>query len=170
MQQAVEDTEQSLLLGDQDDSPYLSIADFFSLLSLTLIFATVVLAPSPSVPENFVSVISGRVSTGGQGTRADPNAAYLSLVRMYGDQAELRMIRPGERVPEVLDLSFADANSLAISRWIESELYGEMPGRIVFYVYGTDTARDSAMVVFGLVRELQRKYSIGIVVLEDEML
>ena len=170
MQPTAEGIEQSPPVSDEDDSPYLSIADFFSLLSLTLIFATIVLVPSPSVPENIVSVISGRVSTTGQGMRADPKVAYLSLVRMYESQAELRLVRPGERVPEVLDVSLADARTSAIAKWIEAELFGEVPQRMVLYVYGSDTARDSALTVLGLVRELQRKYPIGIVVLEDEML
>lgn len=156
-----------LKIDQEDDSPYLSMADFFSLLSLTLIFATVVLTPAPSTPEKSVQVTAGRLSKIPLDGNMDLKTVYVALRPTQDDEAELRVARAGMRTAQSIQISTVKPDYANIEKWLKSEMeVGSPPSSVVFYYDGDRTQRNAYVLLLDLVRDLQGGYNVSVAFLE----
>jgi hypothetical protein len=153
--------------GD-DDSPFLSMADFFSLLSLTLIYISIAFAPAGELPEDAIPVLLGRKAEPGQTAAANAAYAYIEL-RSQEDGAAL-FVRPrGKTQPEILTISLEDPQIELASAWIDRELMrGSKPERVVATVSLRERNADLHRVFNRLVGSIRQDVPVSIVMLSEQ--
>jgi hypothetical protein len=152
----------------EDDSPFLSMADFFSLISLTLIYAMLILAPQAPVPEDAITVLSGRISADGQQSSVDAKFAFVSL-EAEGDAYHLVYRWPKQRLYSDIRVSGSIADVHIASVWLDSELVtGPTPERVVFYLREDET-RPEAHRLFNLLQQsTKRGHAVSAVYLHPD--
>lgn len=108
-------------LQAEDDSPFLSIADFFSLISLSLIYLIVTFSPAAPVNDSAVEAITGAASGTGPASATPTRIAYVVLVPSSTGLL-VRVIQPGADTPAEHEFKLTDAGTLAASGWIVAQL------------------------------------------------
>jgi hypothetical protein len=131
------------LTKEGDDSPFLSMADFFSLISLSLIYAMIVLAPQSPAPEDSKKVSIGRVTKEKTQPTAAPNFAYV-YVQSNGDSLFIQFRWGAREIRRETTVSGSTNDLAAAERWLKGVL-SEIPApdRIVFYMRGDDTRAET---------------------------
>lgn len=160
-----------LLLEDTrsngDDSPYLSLADFFSLLSLTLIFIAVAVPSRAPLPRDASPVLVGRNTINNQEVAADPRFAYIYT---YGkDEAlEADIIGAGGSERRTYSLGLGDEDledeALIMLSWIRLR---REPTRIILVLPNESGDPRSHQQAIRLLKVIREYYPTS-VVLSDE--
>jgi hypothetical protein len=126
-------TDDHGLTGD-DDSPFLSIADFFSLISLSLIYLIVTFSPSAPPSESAIETITGVASGAGPASAVPVRIAYVA-VSSSQERLLVRVIQPGAAAPDERQFELSDVGTRAASYWILNELLGNSDvERVAFYM------------------------------------
>jgi hypothetical protein len=154
--------------GPEDDSPFLSMADFFSLISLTLIYAMLVLAPSAPVPKDAVTILTGRMPSEGQQIAVDPGFAYVSI-EADGDGYHVEYRWPTNSLYSDVRISGAIEDVRVARVWLTSALLvGPRPDRVVFYMRD-DEIRPEAHRLFNLLQQsTKRGYPVSAAYLHND--
>lgn len=155
--------ELTQLSTSEDDSPFLSMADFFSLISLTLLYAMLVLGPQSPVPRDAISVLTGRAPAEGQQVAVDPGFAYVS-VENEGDAYRLQYRWPAKSIYYEVQVSGAIEDVQVAKVWLESSLLtGPSPDRVVFYIRDDETRSDAHRLFNLLQQSAKRLYPVSAV-------
>jgi hypothetical protein len=149
----------------EDDSPFLSMADFFSLISLSLIYAMIVLAPQSLVPEDAINVVSARATTAGQQSAVNSRFAYFSL---YAETDDLRVSFrwPTLQLREDITISGSYRDLDTAVAWLERVLAtNPSPDRLVFYMREDENRAEAHRLFNRLVHAGKQQYPVSIVFL-----
>ena len=159
-------TDESLASGD-DDASLLSMADFFSLLSLALIYMAVVFG-SPSGPRSIVegSVEVVRASVVGVGPAASvvEGMAYVSILPVKG-AAAVRVLAPGSSISEK-NVALDTIDTTRVSEWVVEQLAkGAQIQKVTIYMAGEDPRPEVNLRFMSVLRGVQKKYPVVRVIL-----
>lgn len=150
-----------------DDSPFLSMADFFSLISLTLIYISIVFAPASPLPEDAIPVLLGRVADSGQAIAANSTYAYLT-VQSYQDGVQILVAPRGKTTPRALTLSLEATDLGPASSWIEEQLISaEIPDRVIMRIRAGEQKGDVHRIFNALVSSVRHRFPVSIVIVEN---
>lgn len=117
--------------ASDDDSPFLSMADFFSLLSLTLIYAVMKLAPQSLPSENPAEVRFGRSADDSGEMVANSKYAYVSLLSR-GDAYGIEFQLPTHSIYAAISVSGAESDVAVATDWLSNLLVSSPhPERVV---------------------------------------
>jgi hypothetical protein len=149
--------------GAEDDSPYLSMADFFSLVSMTLIYVAMTLSFSGQKSESEIAVLTGAFSGTGPGSAVDPNTAYISVFT-EGAQTVVRLVLPATSLTTETRFSPNVSNTDAAMAWLLDQLGKEFaPGKAVLYLDLTAAAPNAHKLMNELASTLQRTMEVAVV-------
>lgn len=119
----------------EDDSPFLSIADFFSLISLAVIYIVISFAPqSPFANAGIESVTTTAVPSGMTST-LDPRFAYVSV--LDSSQGVLVRIIPAQnQSPKQRNFPLTEAGEHSALQWTLRTLRAPVqPKRVFVYIH-----------------------------------
>lgn len=150
----------------EDDSPFLSIADFFSLISLAVIYIVISFAPqSPFSNTGIESVTTTAVPTGFTST-LDPQLAYVSVLGT-SQGVLVRIIPAQNEAPMQREFSLAGTGEHDAKQWALQKLAGSAkPKRVLVYMR-SDESRDDVHHLFDdLLGTADLKYPVTAVFLQ----
>lgn len=157
------------LLGSRasdDDSPFLSMADFFSLISLTLVYISIVFAPASPLPEDAIPVLLGRVAEPGQAVAANLTYAYVT-VQSYQDGVQILATPRGRAASNPLVLPIETTELGAASSWIEGQLLAaEIPDRVIMRIRAGEQRAEVHRIFNALVGSIRQRFPVSIVIVE----
>ena len=158
-----------LALSDhEDDSPFVSIADFFSLISLTLIYSMLVLSPQASEPTDAIQVMSGRFSARDQEQAVDPRYVFVG-VRAHGQSHELQIRWAAQQVFEDLVVLNSPNDIQTAAGNIEMALLAKPTPERVILLMQIDPPLDEDHAFFNrLVKAVARRYAVSIVLTQGQ--
>jgi hypothetical protein len=147
----------------EDDSPYLSMADFFALISLTLIYVAMSLTFSGQRSNSEISVLSGVFSGSGPGSAVDARAAYISVVSAE-PQVVVRLIRMAPSVNTEIRIPADQPNAQVAMSWLEAQLMKDQrPSRAILYLELKTASPSAHKVMNELTSALQKKIEVAVV-------
>lgn len=151
-----------------DDSPFLSMADFFSLISLTLIYISVVFAPASPLPEDAIPVVLGRVAEPGQAVAANSTYAYVTL-QSFRDGVQILVAPRGKTTTaRPLTLAMETTELGPASSWIEGELLSaEIPERVIMRIQAGEQKSDVHRLFNALVADIRQRFPVSIVIVDQ---
>lgn len=134
-------------LGPTDDSPFLSIADFFSLISLAVIYIVISFAPqSPFSNTGIESVTATAVPTGLTST-LDPRFAYVSVLGA-SEGVLVRIIPARNQAPKQRNFGLDVTGENNARQWVLQTLRDSArPKRVLIYMR-SDESRDGVHKLF----------------------
>lgn len=152
--------------ASDDDSPFLSMADFFSLISLTLIYISIVFAPASPLPEDAIPVLLGRVAEPGQAVAANSTYAYVT-VQSYQDGVQILAAPRGRTMARLLTLPMETTELGPASSWIEGQLLSaEVPDRVIMRIRAGEQKGDVHRLFNALVGSVRQRFPVSIVIVE----
>jgi hypothetical protein len=151
----------------EDDSPFLSIADFFSLISLAVIYIVISFAPqSPFSNTGIESVTATAVPTGLTST-LDPHLAYISVLGT-SQGALIRIIPAQNQSPNQRAFSLGGTGEQAAKLWVLQTLAGSAhPKRVLIYLHSDETRDDVHKLFDDLLGAADIKYRVTAVFLQS---
>jgi hypothetical protein len=152
----------------EDDSPYLSMADFFALISLTLIYVAMSLASPGQKSNSEIAVLSGAFSGSGPGSAVDPRTAYISVVSEDA-QVVVRLIRMGPSVNTEIRIPADRPNAQTTLSWLEEHMAkGQKPTKAILYLELKAASPSAHKVMNELTSALKKKIDVAVVFGDDK--
>jgi hypothetical protein len=160
-------TAHSGLESGDDDSPFLSIADFFSLISLALIYSMIVFAPQSPVPEDAVSVLAGRVTNAPQNSSLDPRFAAVTI-EPTSDGYAIEYSWPAEQILLDAKVSGVSEDVRVAIDWLNTVLAtSPSPDRIIFMMDAEENRPEAHRLFNKLAQAAKAKYPVSTVFLSS---
>jgi hypothetical protein len=158
-------------IQSEDDSPFLSIADFFSLISLTLIYLVITFSPSAPAVDSAIEAVTGTATGTGPASAADTRIAYVAVLSGEDGSLLVRLIPPGASAPDEKQFDLSDTGTDAASHWILSRLARNPEiDRVMFYMNVDDKQIRVHKAFVQLVNRSRKQvtFSVSMIFLEDE--
>lgn len=150
-----------------DDSPFLSMADFFSLISLTLIYIVIVFAPQSPAVESSVDAIRAVAQGTGPASPIDTEIAYMAIFSEQ-DNFLLRYMHASATAQEELFPISAGGQTKG-KDWLLAQLQtGEPPKRIVFYIRSNEPNAEVHKVFNQLTQAMTDRFAVSTVFLSQD--
>lgn len=152
---------ESLPLDNDDDSPFLSMADFFSLISLTFIYIAVVFG-TPIAASDSLEIVQAAEAKPGTAVPRDPNKAYVALWPSDSANGILIRVVPshGATIQEK-SIAFPASDSDNVADWVTKTLDTGTPTDEVMLFLPRSEVRQEALSLFvELSRRLPRTYRV----------
>jgi hypothetical protein len=158
----------SMSAAEDDDSPFLSMADFFSLISLSLIYSMLVLAPQTPLPQDAINVINGRLTTSEQDRAVNPHFAYIGL-ESRADAFRLRLVWNEWRLNEETEVSGTLSDIQNASEWIHQHLASHAaPERVIFHMRDDELPSEGHRLFNRLAQSARQRYTVSTVFIRPE--
>lgn len=135
-----------------DDSAFLSMADFFSLLSLTFIYLAIAFG-SPHVGKQSMAVVAAVPSPKNETLAPDPTAAFVSIMPANGGVL-VRVIPPfnGANAEQTFQLPFQstsnEVGATSIADWVASQIELAPKTRQIVILVAPNESRPEALAAF----------------------
>lgn len=150
----------------EDDSPFLSMADFFSLISMMLIYISIAVAAASPLPEDAIPVLLGRVADPKQAIAANPTYAYVTI-ESYQDGIGVHVTTRGKTTSQFLALPLETTDFGPAASWIEGQLLSaELPDRVIMRIRATEPRAEAHRIFNALVASTQLTFAVSIVMVE----
>jgi hypothetical protein len=151
----------------EDDSPFLSMADFFSLISLTVIYIIIAFSPQSPLTQNSFDVMTALASATGPASEIDNRVAYVSVLS-FAPQLALRVVPAGRgQVRERLIAPRSPTDEHL--EWLRTTLSsGTPPEKVVFYMGADDESGDAHRLFHELLKDTKRRFAVSLVFLEQD--
>lgn len=122
----------------EDDSPFLSMADFFSLISLTVIYIVIAFSPQSPLSRQSVQIVSGVATASGPAADIDNRITYVSV--LPNEQGVLlRVVSAGHGSIRERVVDSSEFAVVAAEQWLLERLNTEpVPEEVVFYFGAKD--------------------------------
>ena len=151
-----------------DDSPFISAADFFSILSLTLIY-TLTFFNQP-IPKSFseVPVVSATITGTGMSAPAKSDVGYLSLISTESGII-VRIVPAQETTITEMEVLLTEDGVLQAEELVRLHLLtGVMPTKVVMYMDETEERATAHKLFHKLLKQVrQRCDKVSIAMLEQ---
>lgn len=152
----------------EDDSPFLSIADFFSLVSLTVIYLIITFSPQAPVPESAIEAISGTASGTGPASATDAQTAYVAVLGQ-GDGLVVRVIVPGASTAEERQFALSDEGIGGANNWALSRLMSApATERVMFYMNTSEKHSEVHKAFIHLVNTARARFKVSMIFLDSD--
>jgi hypothetical protein len=149
-----------------DDSPFLSIADFFSLIALTVIYIVIVFSPQSQISQTAVEAITGTATNVGPASPLQNKIAYVGLLP-DGARVLIRVIHPEAGPVEERGISLSEEGYNSALAWLAMTLReGPAPTRVLFYLDGGESRAEANRLFLALVNATHRQFPVSIVFLD----
>lgn len=151
----------------EDDSPFLSMADFFSLISLTVIYVIIAFSPQSPLTKNSVDLVTAMASATGPASEIDNRVAYVSVLS-FAPQLALRVVPAGRG--HLQERLIARRSPLSEQvEWLRATLStGIAAERVVFYMGADDESGDAHRLFHELLKDTKKRFPVSLVFLEQD--
>jgi hypothetical protein len=151
----------------EDDSPYLSMADFFSLISLTLIYVAMTLTFSGQKLNSEIAVLTGAFSGSGPASVVDARAAYITVVPEDRDVI-VRLIRVSPSVNAEMRMEAGKVSVQTAVSWLKGHMKGVPEAdKAVLYI-DLRAAPSAHKLVNELTSALRKEIEVAVVFSDGE--
>jgi hypothetical protein len=152
----------------EDDSPFLSMADFFSLISLTVIYIVIAFSPQSPFANESVDVVRGVASALGPASQIDNDIAYVSILSVAPNIVVRVMPAGNGDLTEFVATPDSQSIASAIA-WTQEILASKLlPKRVIFYMGVADKSGRAHYLLYELLRTTEQKTETSLVLLDDE--
>jgi hypothetical protein len=151
----------------EDDSPFLSMADFFSLISLTVIYIIIAFSPQSPLTQNSIDLMTAVASATGPASEIDNRVAYVSVLS-FAPQLALRVVPAGRgQMQERLIAPRSPTNEQV--EWLRTTLStGTAAERVVFYMGADDESGEAHRLFHQLLKDTKKRFPVSLVLLERD--
>jgi hypothetical protein len=150
----------------EDDSPFLSIADFFSLVSLTVIYLVITFSPQTPATESAIEAVTGTASGTGPASAVNTKLAYVAV--LGGGGLVVRVILPGSDAAEDKQFDASEKGGAEAQAWVLSKL-GSQPDieRVMLYMNSGESRGELHKAFNELTHEVHKHFKVSIVYLDS---
>lgn len=150
----------------EDDSPFLSMADFFSLISLTVIYIIIAFSPQSSLSQNAIDVTTAVASAAGPASEINNRVAYVSILSS-ASKVVLRVVPAGQGSIQERLVAANSPTSEAVE-WLQATLsVGPKAEKVLFFMGAEDRSGAAHLLFHELLRDTKRRFDVSLVFLES---
>lgn len=153
------------VLGDgENESAFLSMADFFSLLSLTFIFLAFAFGSPSAGNQSMESLLAVDAQQTDQNT-PDPTASYVALLKQ-GDSVLVRIVPPlnAASIERLVTMPLADPRETA--KWVSEQIgQGPQPTEVILRLPRDETRAEVHSLFVEIARNAGLRFLVRVAVL-----
>jgi hypothetical protein len=142
------------------------MADFFSLISLTVIYIIIAFSPQSPLTRDSIDVVSAVASATGPASEIDTRIAYVSILPS-DPQLVLRVATGTGSIKDRVVRSGSDARAAA--EWLRNILSAEPSlERVVFYLGAEDESGHAHRLFHKLLKDTKQRFDVSLVLLDAD--
>lgn len=150
----------------EDDSPFLSIADFFSLISLAVIYIVISFAPQSPFSNAGIESVTATAVPSGMTSTLDPRFAYVAVLGTT-QGVLVRIVPPQNQTRVQRNFPLSGTGEQEASRWALQILSrSAKPMRVLIYMHSDETRGDVHKLFDEMLAAANSRYSVTAVFLQ----
>lgn len=152
----------------EDDSPFLSMADFFSLISMTVIYIVIAFSPQSPLASESVNVVTGVAAAFGPASQIDNDVAYVSVLSA-APNVLVRVMPPGNgSLTELVVTADPQGTAHAVAETQALLSSHVAPKRVIFYMGVADESGRAHLLLHELLKATKQKMEVSLVLLDED--